>query len=253
MILFVHYLQTFSFSSSFSSFVRSFFSFFHSFISSFSILFRTFAPMIAILLSIVLLFAPLYLHAEGVDKASASPRVFQLPVNCDGRTVMVTFLRGKGQERHALVGCNTYGKPAIDTTTVGRIIIPDSITAPNGKRYWVKGISRHAFAYCSRVTEVVMPETMTDIGDQAFIGCTSLTQITLPRNLVVIYPAAFRDCPSLNLIRFRSRKAVAVYADIFDQSTIDKAILMIPAGTSDTFKNSLVWGLFRYRMEDYDL
>ena len=209
--------------------------------------------MNAILLSIVLLLMPLHLHAEGENKELPSPRVFQLPVNCDGRTVMITFLRGKGQERHALVGCNTYGKPAIDTTTVGRIIIPDSITAPNGKRYWVKGISRHAFAYCSRVTEVVMPETMTDIGDQAFIGCTSLTQITLPRNLVVIYPAAFRDCPSLNLIRFRSRKAVAVYADIFDQSTIDKAILMIPAGTSDIFKNSLVWGLFRYRMEDYDL
>lgn len=209
--------------------------------------------MNAILLSIFLFLMPLHLHAEGVDKASASPRVFQLPINCDGRTVMITFLRGKGQERHALVGCNTYGKPAIDTTTVGRIIIPDSITAPNGIRYWVKGISRHAFAYCSRVTEVVMPETMTDIGDQSFIGCTSLTQITLPRSLVVIYPAAFRDCPSLNLIRLRSRSGLYVYSDIFDKSTIDKAILMIPAGTSDTFKNSLVWGLFRYRMEDYDL
>ena len=184
--------------------------------------------MIAILLSIFLFLMPLHLHAEGVDKASASPRVFQLPINCDGRTVMITFLRGKGQERHALVGCNTYGKPAIDTTTVGRIIIPDSITAPNGIRYWVKGIS-------------------------PFIGCTSLTQITLPRNLVVIYPAAFRDCPSLNLIRLRSRSGLYVYSDIFDKSTIDKAILMIPAGTSDTFKNSLVWGLFRYRMEDYDL
>ena len=209
--------------------------------------------MIAILLSIFLFLMPLHLHAEGVDKASASPRVFQLPINCDGRTVMITFLCGKGSEKHALVGCNTYGKPAIDTTTVGRIIIPDSITAPNGIRYWVKGISRHAFAYCSRVTEVVMPETMTDIGDQSFIGCKSLTQITLPRSLVVIYPAAFRDCPSLNLIRLRSRSGLYVYSDIFDKSTIDKAILMIPAGTSDTFKNSLVWGLFRYRMEDYDL
>ena len=209
--------------------------------------------MIAILLSIFLFLMPLHLHADGVDKEQAKKTVFQLPITCDGRTVMVTFKRGVGYEKHALVGCNTYGKPAIDTTTTGRIIIPDSITAPNGKRYWVKGISRHAFAYCSRLTEVVLPETLTDIGDQSFIGCKSLTQITLPRNLVVIYPAAFRDCPSLNLIRFRSRKAVAVYADIFDQSTIDKAILMIPAGTSDIFKNSLVWGLFRYRMEDYDL
>ena len=209
--------------------------------------------MIAILLSIVLLFTPFYLRAEGKDSVLTNPRVFQLPVNCDGRTVMITFLRGKGSERHALVGCNTYGKPAIDTTTVGRIIIPDSITAPNGIRYWVKGISRHAFAYCSRLTEVVMPKTMTDIGDQSFLGCTSLTQITFPRNLIVIYPAAFRNCPSLNLIRLHCRKGVNVYADIFDQSTIDKAVLMIPAGSSDIYKNSLVWGLFRYRMEDYDL
>ena len=209
--------------------------------------------MIAILLSIFLFLMPLHLHAEGKDSVLTNPRVFQLPVNCDGRTVMVTFLRGKGQERHALVGCNTYGKPAIDTTTVGRIIIPDSITAPNGIRYWVKGISRHAFAYCSRLTEVVMPKTMTDIGDQSFLGCTSLTQITFPRNLIVIYPAAFRNCPSLNLIRLHCQKGVTVYADIFDQSTIEKAVLMIPAGSSDIYKNSLVWGLFRYRMEDYDL
>ena len=27
---------------------------------------------------------------------------------------------------------------------------------------------------------------------------------------------------------------------------------MIPAGTSEVYSNSLVWGLFRYRMEDYD-
>ena len=203
-------------------------------------------------LSLVMLFMPLHLHADGIDKELAKQRVFQLPINCDGRTVMVTFLRGKGEEKHALVGCNTYGKPAIDTTTTGRIIIPDTITAPNGKRYWVKGISRHAFAHCSRLTEVVMPETMTDIGDQAFLGCKSLIQITLPRNLVVIYPAAFRDCPSLNLIRLHFRGGISFYADIFDQSTIDNAILMIPAGTENKFKDSLVWGLFRYCMEDYD-
>ena len=209
--------------------------------------------MMMFVLSLILFFVPLHLHADGVDKEQAKKTVFQLPITCDGRTVMVTFKRGVGYETHALVGCNNYGKPAIDTTTVGRIIIPDSITAPNGKRYWVKGISRHAFAYCSRLTEVVLPETLTDIGDQSFLGCKSLTKITLPRNLVVIYPAAFRDCPSLNLIRLRSRSGLYVYSDIFDKSTIDNAILMIPAGTSDTFKNSLVWGLFRYRMEDYDL
>ena len=214
--------------------------------------FCNFAPMMMFVLSLVLLFVPLHLHADGVDKEQAKKTVFQLPITCDGRTVMVTFKRGVGYEKYALVGCNTYGKPAIDTMTTGRIIIPDSITAPNGKRYWVKGVSRHAFAYCSRLTEVVLPETMTDIGDQSFLGCTSLTQITLPSKLIVIYPAAFRNCPSLNLIRLHGRKGVNVYADIFDQSTIEKAILMIPAGTSKVYSNSLVWGLFRYRMEDYD-
>ena len=149
-------------------------------------------------------------------------------------------------------GIGQYGQAAIDTTTAGRIVLPDSVTDPNGLRRKVTRIGRQAFAHCSRLTEVVMPQDLIIIGDQAFYGCSSLRTLTLPPKLQTIYPYAFRGCSSLSLIRVECRKQPVVYDSIFDLQTFDRATLFIPAGTTASYTNSLVWGMFLYRMEMMD-
>ena len=44
--------------------------------------------------------------------------------------------------------------------------------------------------------DVVVPEGVTNIGDQAFYDCSSLTSITLPDGLTSIGDCAFYDCGS---------------------------------------------------------
>lgn len=98
----------------------------------------------------------------------------------------------------------------------------------------------------------MVPDSLLEIGDQAFVGCTRLREITLPKALRVIYPFAFRDCVQLSIIKLHATNRPAVYDNIFDHQTLNRATLIIPAGTTLLYSNSLVWGMFHYRMEDFD-
>ncbi len=54
------------------------------------------------------------------------------------------------------------------------------------------------------VTEVSVPNTITEINASAFYGCTSLTSITIPNSVTSIGSYAFRDCTSLTSIEIPS-------------------------------------------------
>ncbi|MGN0318854.1 MAG: leucine-rich repeat domain-containing protein [Lachnospira sp.] len=67
-----------------------------------------------------------------------------------------------------------------------------SITLPTG----VKVIGANAFEYCSRLEEVVFPDTLESIEKEAFLNCTSLKKADLPQN-VNVDPTAFKGCIEL--------------------------------------------------------
>ena len=58
----------------------------------------------------------------------------------------------------------------------GNLIIQSTISY-NGTTYSVTSIGECAFAYCSSLTSVTIPNSVTSIADYAFEGCSSLTSI----------------------------------------------------------------------------
>ena len=50
------------------------------------------------------------------------------------------------------------------------------------------------------VTELVIPEGVTDIGEYVFYGCTSITSVTLPASVTNIGYYAFENCTSLTAV-----------------------------------------------------
>ena len=60
----------------------------------------------------------------------------------------------------------------------------------------VEYIGENAFSHCSRLTEVVLPDSLTVIGRYAF-SYSGITEITLPRNLLCIGNGAFSNCSKL--------------------------------------------------------
>lgn len=61
-------------------------------------------------------------------------------------------------------------------------------------------IASDAFRACSSITEVVLPDGVTSIGDSAFRGCTSLKTVRMPDSVTEIGSHAFRLCSSLSEI-----------------------------------------------------
>lgn len=58
-------------------------------------------------------------------------------------------------------------------------------------------ISKAAFCGCTRLTEIILPDTLTRIGRQAFADCISLEKISLPCLLQTIPDEAFIGCINL--------------------------------------------------------
>ena len=67
-------------------------------------------------------------------------------------------------------------------------------------KYGTKGIADSAFGYCSELTSVTIPNSVTRIGNGAFDWCTGLTSITIPNSVMGIGNSAFSGCTGLTSI-----------------------------------------------------
>ena len=57
-----------------------------------------------------------------------------------------------------------------------------------------------AFAYCSGLTSINIPNSVTSIGQSAFSGCSGLTSITIPSSITSIDEQTFENCTGLTSI-----------------------------------------------------
>ena len=69
------------------------------------------------------------------------------------------------------------------------VVIPDSVTA----------IGNSAFSKCSSLQFVTIPNSVISIGDKAFIECSSLQSVAIPYSVRAIGDGAFSRCPKLSL------------------------------------------------------
>ena len=86
----------------------------------------------------------------------------------------------------------TYTVVGIGSCKDKEIIIPAQYNDTK-----VTAIGYKAFAECSNLTSVIIPDGITTIVDAAFIACTNLTSVIIPDSVTTIGGNAFSKCHSL--------------------------------------------------------
>ena len=71
-----------------------------------------------------------------------------------------------------------------------------------------KFIYSYAFVVCTKLTDVVIPDSVTSIGEGAFEGCKSLTSVTIGNGVTSIGDLAFQGCKKLKHIAIKGNKQI---------------------------------------------
>jgi hypothetical protein len=78
----------------------------------------------------------------------------------------------------------------IGGSEVTKLVIPSSVTS----------IGEDNFKGCTGLTSVSIPSSVTSIGRGAFNGCTGLTSVVIPSSVTSIAPETFADCTGLTSV-----------------------------------------------------
>ena len=143
------------------------------------------------------------------------------------KTTLIQYLEGKTTETYKILKTvKRIGEMAFAyCTNIKSVIIPDS----------VKTIEQTAFLYCFALSSVTMGNGITDICDQAFSGCISLESIKITKNVTNIADGVFLGCFNLKKIIVDDENDCFVAANdvLFDK---DKTTLILyPAGKTNEF------------------
>ena len=65
----------------------------------------------------------------------------------------------------------------------------------------------YAFSYCTSLTSITIPDSVTSIGEYAFLFCTGLTSVTIGNSVTSIGYAAFGNCSGLTSVTFEGTVA----------------------------------------------
>lgn len=102
-----------------------------------------------------------------------------------------------------------------DTPYSGNIEIPRQATN-NGITYTVTIVGDHAFAECSSLTSVIIPNSVLEIGRGAFSECEAMTSVSIPNSVTGIEEYAFMYCSSLETIDIPN-SVITIGTDAFSE------------------------------------
>ncbi len=122
----------------------------------------------------------------------------------------------------------------MDGKEITDLVIPNSVTS----------IGERAFYYCKGLTSVTIPNSVTSIGNQAFYGCSGLTSVTIGSGVENISNSAFVNCSNLADVYCYAENVPSTSSDAFKDSHVDYATLYVPEASVAVYKAAEPWSGF---------
>lgn len=110
---------------------------------------------------------------------------------CDDDEDMIVYVQSSGSSGYSVTRANKYVK--------GKVTIPAKVDDKP-----ITKIEEYAF-WRADITEVIIPNTVTEIGSMAFDSCGKLEEIELPESVTKLGTCSFAGCTSLKYINIPSK------------------------------------------------
>ena len=114
------------------------------------------------------------------------------------------------------------------------VVIPESVTS----------IGNAAFMFCTSLTNIVVPNSVTTIGYQAFQGCGQLESVTLGSGLTSISFLVFDECTALNSIICHAATPPSIFDITFTSQNYSNATLYVPKASKSAYESDTYWKEF---------
>ncbi|MBP3688824.1 MAG: leucine-rich repeat domain-containing protein [Bacteroidaceae bacterium] len=106
--------------------------------------------------------------------------------------------------------------------------------------------AKHLYINGQEVTDVVIPNSVTSIGEFAFCGCTGMTSLTIPNSVTSIGQYAFYVCALQTIINHCDND---IAKDVFSDRMYLHTQLYVPEGTVWDYIFNTKWGEFLHIKE----
>ena len=151
------------------------------------------------LFSFLTLFIPLLASAYDVKYNG-----IYFDLNHSNKTAIVTYY---SRDQFQTTNNNLY-------KYAGEVTIPSQVYY-NGEKYSVTSISSEAFRGCTKLTSVIIPNSVNFIGFSAFEDCSGLTSMTIPNSVTYISNSVFSGCSSLTSVTIPN-SVTSIGSSLFD-------------------------------------
>ena len=128
-------------------------------------------------------------------------------------------------------------------TSLHEILIPPSVR---------DSIPYQAFAYCSDLQRATIESNVSIIGPKAFFECPLLQTVTLPFTTTHICTNAFSGCGEIRQLFCRASTPPMVDNDVFDTRVLSNAVLFVPEGAVEAYKQAPGWRDFKFISETFE-
>ncbi len=176
--------------------------------------------------------------------------------------------------KEAIFDCTTVTDICAYTKSLEKVTLMEGVTnIISNTNDWCEG-ERGAFERCTGLTSIIIPNSVTTIGDYAFYSCTNLASVVIGNSVTSIGSFAFSECSSMisltignsvtsiGMAAFGGHSALKlkdVYClgekappgfdnlldYIFDSNDVSNAILHVKDYAIETFKGKEPWTFFK--------
>ena len=129
----------------------------------------------------------------------------------------------------------------INGDLVTNLVIPNSVTS----------IGDAAFANCINLKSITIHDGVKTIGESAFSGCSKVETIYIGNSIESIKNYAFANCNNIFEIEIASKKAITASGNVFSNDAYNNVCLYVPKGRKFAYERTTPWKNFYIVEKDF--